>query len=469
MDAITVASAEPQAGAPRARAVLRTLRRDWWIVVLAVMICALGAVGYCLSKTPVYAATSTLYVTSATDDSSATAYQGSLASEKRVASYVRLVNSKEVLERAINQGHLSISLDEARTMVSATAPPDTVMLSITARGTDKGLAVGLANAVSDAMVSYVGRLETPNGGGQPLARLTVVNPAEPPAGAVSPRTTLILVSALLLGLIIGLAIIAVRSTFNNKIETASDINRLSELPVLAEIPLDRGLKSGALIDFSTGLSRSGEAFRHLRTSISFTRVDTPPRVILVTSSDASEGKTTVSTNFAAALAESGKSVVLVDGDLRRPMLTNRVPGVADAAGFTNWLRGDAKLEDLIQVPSDTGVSVLSSGPIPPNPAEILESSRVSMGFEILCKFFDYVIVDSAPVLPVTDSVVLSHWVDGVVIAVRSGKTRYPQLTRAIQSLSTVGTPILGFVLLAVDPGNDESYSSGYGYISSEST
>lgn len=150
-------------------------------------------------------------------------------------------------------------------------------------------------------------------------------------------------------------------------------------------------------------------------------------------------------NLAAALAESGRTVVVIDADLRLPTLAARF-GANSAVGLSSYLSGDLKLADTIQSTGLSGVSVVSSGELPPNPAEILGSHRTGVAIDELSSLFDYVIIDSPPVLPVTDAAVLSQWVDGVLIVARAGVTRKPDLSTAIAQLSAAKAKVLGAVL-----------------------
>ncbi len=432
-------------GGESVREVVSVLRRGWLPVVAAAVIVGLLALVYSVLQTPQYQGTATLYVTSGADDNSQTAYQGSLASQQRVTSYTKLVNSDAVVQQAITDGDLKLSIDDAKSKLSASTTTDTVLLNITATDSSRAMASDLANAVAKSMTSYVARLETPSGGGQPLAKLTVVTPANAGDNAVTPKTTRNVALGIVVGLLIGLLGVLARARFSNTIENESDIAAVSDAPVLGAIPADERLKEKGLIEFKGGATPAAEAFRKVRTSLTFANVDNPPRIILVTSPVAVEGKTTTAMNLAAALVETGKKVVLVDADLRRPQVNQR-SGVLGDVGFTSYLRGDGDLSELVQASSVEGLKVLASGPQPPNPAELLASKRAGVALTELAASFDYVIVDSAPVLPVTDAVVLAQWVDGIVLVARSGNTKFGDLGDAFDQLAGSQTPVIGFVL-----------------------
>ncbi|PYE20203.1 capsular exopolysaccharide synthesis family protein [Williamsia limnetica] len=454
-----------EVGRDSLRKVLDVVKSGWLVIVLAALAC--GAIGFLYSalQSPTYRSTATLYVTSGTDDNVQSAYQGSLASQQRVSSYTWLVNSDAVLIDALEASGLDITLSSAKAAVSASTTPETVLLNISAEGTDRDQTAALVNSVSASMADYVTGLETPTGGGAPLAKLTIVTPANADAGPVAPSTTRNTALALLAGLLIGLAVVFVRDRLNNKVRGEQDLAILADAPVLAAVPSDDLLKKQGLIDFSTGATLAAEAYRKLRTNLSFTSVDKPSRRIIVTSALAAEGKTTTAMNLAAALAETGKRVVLVDADLRRPQVYHRTGGMGDV-GFTNYLKGDGSMADLLQPSEVKGLQILASGPQPPNPAELLGSKKAGQGIDNLSAMFDYVIIDSPPLLPVTDAAVLAQWADGVLLVARANQTRLPDVAAAVEQLRAVQADLVGVVLTDV-PTRGGAYKYGYYYTSSD--
>ncbi|MCP2194519.1 polysaccharide biosynthesis tyrosine autokinase [Williamsia deligens] len=439
------------------RQVLAALRRGWLAIVATAVVFGLLALGYSLAQKPQYAAVATMYVTSGTDDNTTSAYQGSLASQQRVTSYQRLVTSRAVVQQAIQEAGLRLSLDDAKKALSSASAANSVLLTITAVEPDRDTAENLANAVARSMTSYVARLETPSGGGQPLAKLTLVDPAQAGSSPVTPKTTRNVALGVPAGLLIGLVGVVARARLSNRIRREEDLGLVSELPVLGAIPSDGALKRRHLIDFSTGGGAAAESFRKVRTNLTYAAVDNPPRVILVTSPAAAEGKTTTAMNLAASLVEAGHRVLLLDADLRRPQVNERL-GLLGEVGLTNHLRGEGTLADLVQPTSTDGLWVLASGPRPPNPAELVGTQRAGQALEEVRRSFEYVIVDAPPVLPVTDAVVLSRWVDGVLVVVRSGATRRRDLTAALAQLDAGGALPLGLVLMEAPQDR-----RGYGY------
>ena len=447
------------------RAAVGMLMRGWLILLGVTLLGGLLALGYSLAQDPTYRSTATLYVTSGNPTSAQNPYQDSLASQQRVTSYRQLVDSDAVLSAALESSGLSMSTAEAKVALSASSSPDTVLLDVSAVGEDKESAAVLANAVADAMTEYVTQLETPSGSSVPLAKLTVVTPASASSTPIAPRTQRNTALGLLVGLAAGVLAVYARERYNNKLRSEAEIAQITNAPVLASVPSDELLKKQGLIDFGYGATLAAEAYRKLRTNLAFTSVDEPPRRIVVSSALAAEGKTTTAMNLAAALAETGKRVVLVDADLRRPQVYHRAGGVGDI-GFTNYLKGDGSMADLLQPSEVRGMQILASGPQPPNPAELLGSKKAGQGVENLAAMFDYVIIDSPPLLPVTDAAVMAQWADGVVLVARANQSRGPDVVASINVLEAVQAKLIGVVLTDV-PTRGGAYKYGYYNTSSD--
>ena len=242
---------------------------------------------------------------------------------------------------------------------------------------------------------------------------------------------------------------------------AEEAGELAGAPVIGVILRDDTLQEKHAIERGS-TSRTAEAYRQLRTNLQFLNVDEPPKVIMISSAVPSEGKTTVAVNLALTLAEAGRSVILVEGDLRRPRVT-RYLGMVGGAGLTNILAGSAEVEEVLQPYGDGDLQVIAAGPTPPNPSELLASSQMFKLIDELRGKNDFVLIDAPPLLPVADASGLAVIVDGVVLSVRYGSTRKEQLQQTRATLDRVGARTLGVILNIVPPKAEVISAYGYGY------
>ncbi len=226
---------------------------------------------------------------------------------------------------------------------------------------------------------------------------------------------------------------------------AKTLEEITGMGLVGDIPHDKERRSKPAISFENDNSAIAEAFRKLRTNMQFLAVDNPPRVILVTSSGPNEGKTTSAINIALALAEADHTVVLVDGDMRRPSI-DKYLDLVGSVGFSTVLSGRATLAEVLQPTKFPGLTVLASGPTPPNPSELLGSLAAKNILDELRKKFDYVILDSSPLLAVTDGAILAANSDGALVMARFGQTKREALSQATGNLRDVGASLLGVVL-----------------------
>ncbi|WP_241549100.1 polysaccharide biosynthesis tyrosine autokinase [Gordonia alkanivorans] len=439
------------------RKFLAVCKRDWWIVGLGACVCAVAALGYSMLQVPVYQAASTLYVTSGSDANTVSAYQGSLASQQRVASYANLVRQDAVIGEALRAQGLSMSPTAAKDAVSAAAVPDTVLLTVSARDVDPATAQALAAGVVNALTAYVVNLESPVAGGDPLAKLTVVSPSQLASEPVSPRTLRNVLLGALFGAFVALLMVVVRARFDTRVRDSAELEAQSGVSVLTVVPANTKLQTEVSQRNDQNDPISAEAFRRLRSNLMFVNVDSPARVLMVTSARQGEGKTTTVVNLARSLAEAGERVVVIDADLRRPNVAKTL-GLTGDVGLSEYLRDGQGLAELVQQSAIPNVDVLSSGRRPPNPAELLSSVRLREVLDQLRESYDYVLLDTPPALPVTDPAVLARAVDGVVVVVRAGKTRSSDLANALRELANAKATILGAVLNGIEVGKNQ-----YGY------
>ncbi|MDQ6947220.1 MAG: polysaccharide biosynthesis tyrosine autokinase [Actinomycetota bacterium] len=289
----------------------------------------------------------------------------------------------------------------------------------------------------------------------------IVTHARIPTNPVSPRPFRTGLLAFAVGLVVGTGIAFLLEYLDDSVKTRDELSRLTGRPVLGVIPVvvDQAESADPVVSLKDPHSPAAEAYRSLRTSIQFLALDTPVVTIEVTSPSPREGKTTTVANLGVAMARAGQRVVIVGCDLRRPIV-HEFFGLDGTLGLTSVILGKAPLSSVVQaVHGQNRLSVLPSGPLPPNPAEILSSWRFAEVLTSLQQNADVVLLDAPPVLPVTDAMVLSGRVDATVLVALSGVSTRQEVTRAFELLTQVGAPVVGTVLNGVS----ESSEYGYGY------
>ena len=318
--------------------------------------------------------------------------------------------------------------------------------------------------------------------------LRLIQPARVPRAPVGPGRFRTILFGLLLSCAGGIGLAFFLEYLDNSIKTVEDVGRYVRLPALGVIPAisvstarrigkqeAKGVMpgtetSGAAQEQSNGLmildsrSSAAEAYRVLRTSMLLSAADRPPKTVLVTSGQASEGKTTTVVNMAISLSQLGASVLIIDCDLRRPA-THKLLNVEHQNGLSTYLSRETEINGLIRKLPIGNLSLLPCGPIPPNPAELLSSNKMKSMLAMLSEHYDHILIDSPPLLSVADSVILSTMVDGVILVVHGGKSTRIAARRARQELTAVGAKIFGVVLNNLNVRNNEYsyYYSRYEY------
>jgi capsular exopolysaccharide synthesis family protein len=294
----------------------------------------------------------------------------------------------------------------------------------------------------------------------------LVTPAQPPTSPSSPKPVQNAMLGLAAGLLLGLGAAFLRDSLDDTLSSKEAVEHAASSPVLVMVPMVtswRRSRKALVVSVTDPTSPAAESYRSLRTSLQFARQEGEMRSLVVTSPAAGDGKTSTIANLGAVFAQTGERVVLVSCDLRRPRL-GEFFGLDEEAGLTTILLGQRSLEESLRpVAGYDRLLVLPAGPIPPNPAELLDSGHARQIFATLRDSFDLVLIDSPPVLPVTDAVVLSKHADATLLVAAAGQTTRGDLRRAVEKLAQVNATILGTVLNQVTRQNSYGYGSGYGY------
>jgi len=322
--------------------------------------------------------------------------------------------------------------------------------------TNKELYKGLLQRMKEAGVSA----------GLTVSNIQVVDQAEIPTGSYKPNKKLNLLLAAVVGLFLGIGLAFFFEYLDNTVKSPEDVEQLIRLPSFGMVPeisyerkkrLAKASYPVELVTHGHPKSILSEAYRNIRTSILLSFSEKPPKKIVITSPNPSEGKTTTVINTAIALSQTGAQVLIIDGDMRHPRI-HKIFNEENGAGLSNFLSGNSPLDSIIKKTEVPNLYYIPSGPIPPNPSELIGSKLFKVMMDSLGKKFDHIVLDSPPALGFADSVILSTTVDGVILVVLGGKTPRETLQRAKEVLHQVNAKILGVVINRVD-----IHRSGYGY------
>ena len=392
--------------------------------------------------------------------------QGSSFSQQRVKSYAQVINGSATLEPVIQKLKLPYSVQELASNVKATAPLDTVLINVSVMDADPITAANIANAIGYQFTSTASNLEF---GDQATGiKVSVVKAAIASSSPASPKKLLNLLLGIILGFGLGLALALVRIIFDNTIKNEE---QLENIPLLAAITFDKEAKKKPLITDIDRYAVRSEAFRTLRTNLQFINPDSPNKVIALTSASPSEGKTTTAINLAIALSLAGHKTLFIEADMRRPKLTkytnltHRQFGFADLLALPAGEISESQILKASQALGDSGLQVISSGDLPANPSELLNSQNLETILDLSRNMFDYVIIDTPPILAVTDAAIIATKSDGVLVVIYAGNTVTSQLKGVLTAISQVGANCIGVVLnmIPTRARDYDNYGYRYGY------
>ena len=444
---------------------LRVLREQWRILLAAVLVALMAGAGFWFLRPAQYTANLRMYVSAQSADTTSAAYQGAQLSEQRVTSYVELVSSTRVSQEVIRQLRLATTPEDLAKEITASSKLDSVIIDVAVTGRSPQAVTDVANAVGRVFPSLVEELERPSSPtGTPPVVVRVVESATTPIAPSSIGLPVALALGLLAGMAVGVVGALARNVLDTSVKSPEQLREVANAPTLGVIAFDPIVPRRPLTVQEDPQSPRAEAFRQLRTNLRFLDVDAPHKVIAVTSPLPNEGKTTTLANLAIALASAGPRVLVIEADLRRPKLAE-VLGVERSVGLTSILSGRARPDQAIQHWSGGTFDVLTSGPLPPNPSELLASHHMATLLADFRDRYDIVLLDLPPLLPVTDAAAVGPATDGAIMVCRfKGPTR-DQVSKTAESLAAVATPLLGTVLTMVPrtgPRAYAQYHSRYG-------
>ncbi len=419
-------------------------RRKWVIVATAIVTVTVVVIGM-LIMTPVYAASAMLRVLTPSGGTSDWIEYNTMYAERLTNTYAKIATTRPVLQELAQR----LGLDQLPKIEVETLA-DTELLLITAEATDPTLARDAANGLAEILLEQYELARVREG--MPANMLSVVEPAIAPKTPSRPRKMLNLALACMVGLGGGTGLAFAFEILDTTLHTAKQIETTTGLSALGKIPSARRRRAG----FFNGNSPQAEAFRHLRTKVFALDTETPFRTLLVTSAEPREGKSTIVANLASAIAQSGRRVVVVDGDMRLPTL-HKVFDLPNEIGLSTVLQEEVPLDEALQSSDIPGVWVLTSGPPTPNAAELLALPPMRASVEQLAQQFDIVLLDAPSILTVTDAALLALVADGVILVVARAQAREEAVQAACQQLSDIKARSIGVVVNRAKPDSTYAY------------
>jgi capsular exopolysaccharide synthesis family protein len=440
------------------RGYVRALRRGLVLILAVGVIGAAAAVGFSLTQDDMFESKARVIVSSAQAETT-DAFAGGLLAEQRAATYVEVVDSLLLANKVIDELDLDVDTDYLLDHLEAELVEDAAVLDLTFTDTDPERAQRILQAFADQLVDTAADIEAPEDGGQAPTKITVIDTASLNESRVWPQPLLLGAAGLVAGLLVGVALALARALLNRTITDQHDLETVTDVPVLGSIGYEGAATRTKLITELEHHSVRVEAFRGLRTNVQFVDVDRERKMFLVTSGMPGEGKTATAVNLALTLARSGIDTLLIDADLRRPNVAGAF-AIDGTAGVTTVLLGSVSLDEALWTHEPSGLKVLTSGVVPPNAAELVQTNAMGALLTEVRGRFEVVIIDSPPLIPVTDASLLATRADGTLVVIRHGRTTRDQLLVALERLRQVDVTPVGVVMNAIKT-RTQSYG-GYG-------
>lgn len=417
-----------------------------WIIISICVVVGLGAsLVVTVLQRPVYSATAAAYISVGAADNISDLSLGASYTDQVVKSYEQIAVAPIVLDKVSSVLGLASSGGVAPTQITTNVPIDTSVLEVSATSGSARGSADLANAVVSQLNLVVPGLNPSTTSASGPVKFTQITYAVPPAAPAEPRLAVYLLVGLLGGLVAGIGIAAVRVKIDTRVHDASTLERVADLAVLAQVPTRRREEArGEQLQVGVQ-SVYAEALRHMRVNFKFAASLKTGCAYAITSSVPGEGKSEISVGFAEILSQSGQHVLLIDADLRRPTISV-MTGIDSGIGLSDVISGQADLDAAIQEwGPGRNVHILPSGPLPPNPTALLESAYFATLLAEAQSRYDYVIIDTPPVLAVSDSLIVAAQCAGTVVVVGVDKVRVPQVRQTLATLKATGGTAIGFV------------------------
>lgn len=435
---------------------LTTLKSHWALILICALLGGGAAYAYSQFVVPQYRSQADVLVLPARGDNPAELAQGANYVNSLAQTYTLLAVSPEVLDPVIDELGLDVTSRQLARSIDVDVPLDTYVIQVGVTSPDKDLARETAGAIAEQLSHTVPDVSPTGEDGEPSVQVTTIADASDPLYPIYPNTRKLGLIGIAVGIAIGVALAIFRRHFGSRLETAADVAALTDIGVLGEIPDAGGKRDLVRAVRASPQGRAAESLRKLAASLRFINLGGERRVFMVTSGSAEEGKTSISLGLALTIAEAGSSVLYLEADLRRPSAATHT-GLETSVGVTDILVGDTTISDAAQQWGHPGLSVLARGAEPPNPGQILASDELGNLISSARSQFDFVIVDSPPVLAVSDALWLSASVDGTLLVARAGRTKITDFQRTLEAMERAEHPVIGIVLDGVKAGSRSPY------------
>ena len=471
---------------------LAIVRRNLLLLAICLITVPAVALIYSLLQTKQYTASASLLFGTQSLEAKLFGFEPSQDSQRETATNLKLVSVDQVAVRTARAMDVpGLTPSDIRGTIAVTPEGESELIAIEATDASPALAARIANAFADQYIKFsrdeeIGKIEQAKSvvevkfnelspsdrlgtAGEVLNRrirqlealaavqtgkAELAQPATAPSSPSSPRTTRNVALGIFLGLLLGIGLALGREQFDRRLRDLDDIEEILRFPVLGTIPRSRAIADRGAGAELTPTGAEGEAFRMLRASLHYFNVDRTVTSILITSAAAQDGKTTVAWNLALAEARAGTRILYVEADLRRPSLAATL-GIGDDDGLSLVLAGVSQPKGAMR--TIAGVDVLTAGPLPPNPAELIESKRMTELLKWAEKEYDRVVIDTPPSAVVADAVPLFARIGGIAVVVRLQKSPREPLEQLRDQLVNTGAPVLGMIVNGVDGPTDSTY------------
>lgn len=433
------------------------LRRRWWLVAITILVVTGVSTAVTVRQDNVYEAEAQLFVGQQTISRSEIAFAQNLTqtSLALVKSYAAAIKTRPIAQQVVAQLNLRERPDDLRSRVTADPIPETQIIRVKFRDRIPLRAQLVTNSLSEAFIESLGRID-PSDSGESAVKVSVLEPAVVPGDPISPKPVQNALASFLVGVLLSAGVVLLAERLDSTMKGREDTESAAGRPVLAIVPHVKTAK-GAIVNAQG--SPAGEAYRSLRSAIQHAGEDRPIRILAVTSPESADGKTSTSFNLAAAFAEGGVQAYLVEADMRKPTLARNL-NYAPEKGLSSLLSNSrGSVDNSLRRTPFPFLHVLPAGQQTKEASELLLRPRFKEIVDDLAERSRIVLVDTPPILAVSDAASLAKVVDGFLLVVRAGKTKEEQVRESMRILNGAGADVIGIVVNDLD----RSQALGYGY------